>query len=215
MIPTVHTHPVKRPTYPEQASWLGEDDDLALQCSYRDIAGTLKTISFQTRNSDEGTPGEICIPNSSDVADLGPNVRDILVAHLRMAVLIQGRAIPGSKEFSESLINQLLANNLQTAVGDVKITDHSIVDDQCVDVEFRQGNGTKRVYTINYNELATYTFVPSTQLLIIPGAIRKKFGTSYVHDYPNDALTSTQKQNIIDYLISNDPDPNVGFSPWI
>lgn len=198
-VPKVHKFPVKRPGFIEQAQWIGDDDDLSLQVSYRNEEGNLQSISFETRNADP-RPGEICLPNTNDVLDLGPRVRDILVAHVRMACMIAGLAVPGSKEFSDAFV-QSEANHLQTAIGTVKVTDIVLIDDLCLDMEFKRGGGPKRVFRIDHDELNEYKFVPSTQLLVIPGAIEKEFSGA-VHDHPNEVLTQQEKDDIVAYLLS-------------
>jgi len=202
--PTVFSFPVKRPGFIETAEWVGTDDDLFLFCGYRDQTGAYQTISFATRNANE--PGEICIPSSNDVANLGPRARDILVAHLRMACMIGGVAIPGSAEFTAVLADQANPANLQTAVGDVKITSVALVDDTQVNLTFRQGGGAYREHLINHDEINKYSFIPATQLLIIPGSVKKQFPT-YVHNHPNTVLTTSQKADIVSYVL--------GLAPWI
>lgn len=204
-VPAIHPFPVKRPGFIEQAHWLGGDDDLAFQVSYRNSEGDLQTKSFDTRNAERA--GEICIPASNDVLDMGPNTRDILVAHVRMACMVAGIAVPGSKEFEDAILNgQLLAAGLQTAIGTVKVTNVVLVDDSCMDLEFRQGTGAKRVYRIDHGELNSYQFVPSTQLGVVPGAVKKQFPTA-VHNHPTTALTQSEKDAIAAYV--------VGLAFWI
>lgn len=199
-VPAIHAFPVKRPGFIEQAHWLGDDDDLAFQVSYRNSDGDLQTKSFDTRNA--GRAGEICVPSSNDVADMGPNARDILVAHVRMACMVAGIAVPGSKEFEDAILNgQLLAAGLQTAVGTVKVTSVALVDDSCMDLEFRQGTGPKRVYRVDHGELNSYQFVPSTQLGVIPGAVKKQFSTA-VHNHPSVSLSEAAKDDISSYVLS-------------
>lgn len=205
-IPTVHTFPVKRPNFIQQANWLGPDDDLALQVVYTDITGNLQEVQFQTRSADN--PGEICLPASNDVATLGLRVRDILAAHLRMACLLGGVSVPGSVEFNRVLADQANPANLQTAIGDVKVTAVSLVNDQEALITFRQGNnGTSRQYLMDHGELNRYTFAPSTQLFVIPGAVKKQF-PNYVHDHPNNIiLTTTQREDVRNFVL--------GLALWI
>lgn len=203
--PTVHPFPVKRPNFVEQANWLGPDDDLALQVVYTDVTGQLQSVQFQTKSADNA--GEICLPASNDVATLGPRTRDVLAAHLRMACLLGGIAVPGSAEFNNVLADQANPANLQTAIGDVKITAVSLLNDQEAVVTFRQGNnGASRQYVMDHGELNRYTFAPSTQLFVIPGAVKKQF-PNYVHDHPNTVLTTTQREDIRSYVL--------GLALWI
>ena len=201
--PVVHPFPVRRPGFIEQASWIGDDDDLSLQCSYRDQGGMLRSISFETRNAER--PGEICIPTSNDVVDLGPNARDILVAHTRMACMIAGLAVPGSQEFEDAFV-QSETNNLQTAIGTVKVVAIEPVSDQIVAISYRKGSGPIRSYEIDHGELNRYAFTPSTQLWIVPGSVEKQF-SGMVHDHPSTTMSSTDKQNVVDYVC--------GLAPWV
>lgn len=203
--PTVLPFPVKRPGFIETAEWLGNDDDLFLSCNYRDQSGALQNISFATRNANE--PGEICLPASSDVASLGPRARDVLVAHLRMACMLGGTAVPGSAEFNAVLADQANPANLQTAIGDVRITAVAVENDTQVRLTFRQGsNGAQREHLVDHVELNSYVFAPSTQLLVVPGAVKKQF-SNYVHNHPSTVLTTSQKADIVSYVL--------GLALWI
>jgi len=74
-------------------------------------------------------------------------------------------------------------------------------------VTFRQGNnGASRQYVMDHGELNRYTFAPSTQLFVIPGAVKKQF-PNYVHDHPNTVLTTTQREDIRSYVL--------GLALWI
>lgn len=203
--PLIHSFPVKRPGFITQAQWIGDDDDLSLQLSYTDVGGVGKAMSLDTQNAER--KGEICLPTSNDVADLAADdgrIRDILAAHVRMSVLCKGHAVPGSVEFSDAVLDHQESNHLQTALGTVKVKTVTILDDQCVHIEFQKGSGPKRTYLFDHQELSNYTFVPVTQLLVVAGAIEKQF-SSYVHDHPNDVLTAQQKQNIVDYVLTLEP----------
>lgn len=204
-IPVVHPFPVRRPNFIVSATWVGTDEDLTLEVGYFDQGGIPRSVVFETRNVSEGRTGEICLPTSNDVADLGPNARDILVAHLRMACMVAGLAVPGSKEFTDALL-QADSNNLQTAVGTVKVTAVAPVDDQCVDIEFQKSPGPKRTYRIDHGELNQYVFVPQTQLRVVGGAVEKQYPNA-VHDYPGTVLTETEKANIASYVLT--------LAPWI
>lgn len=206
--PIVHNFPVRRPNFIEDAFWIGDDDDLALNLKFTDVGGVQKSIQLETQNAER--KGELCRPNSNDILDMADTqgrVRDILAAHVRMAVLVKGHAVPGSQEFADALVDDLLgSNNFQTSIGTVKVTDVTLIDHQCVDLEFKQGSGPKRTFTFDYQELMNYTFVPVTQLLVVSGAVEKEF-PSYVHDHPNDVLSSSQKQDVVDYVMS--------LAPWV
>jgi len=160
----------------------------------------LRTVSFPTTGEN---PGELCLPASNDVNTLGPRKRDILVAHTRMACMISGLAVPGSKEFLDAFIGQD-QNNLQTAIGTVKVTQVVNVDDQCVEMTFRCGSGPTLAFEVDHGELNKYVFVPATQLLVVPGAVEKQFPT-YVHNHPTQVLSQQQKDDIAAYCLTLEP----------
>ena len=202
-IPVVYDFPVKRPGIITAAQWFGGDADLELHVSFTGLGGQGGQLVFQTQGTEVG---EICLPTSTDLNNLGPRARDILVAHTRMACMVAGLAVPGSKEFLNAFI-QSDSNNLQTALGTVKVSDVRMVDDQCFDIDFKVGTGPAFTVRADHGELNNYTFVPSTQLLIIPGSVKKEFPT-YVHDFNNGKiLTQSQKDAISTYIL--------GLEPWI
>jgi hypothetical protein len=105
------------------------------------------------------------------------------------------------------LTEQSQTSNFQTAVGAVKCTDVIFINDQIVELEFQKGSGPKRKYQFDYGELQNYSFAPSTQLFIIAGAVEKQFPT-YNHDFTAGVfLTESQKQDIVDYVLT--------LSPWM
>jgi len=193
--PTVYSYPVPRPDFAISATWSGGDEDLSLDIGYKDVNGITRSHSFTTNGEEKGT---ICLPTSTDVADLGPDgtdaqgpVRDILAGHLRMCCFLGGTAVPGSQEFSSAWTTGQETNHLQTAIGTVKISaDPIVVSDVCIHIEFRKGTGTKRIYEFSHIELNTYTFEPETQVQCLAGYIEKQF-PSYVHDYDPDTQTGT------------------------
>lgn len=202
--PVVHAFPVKRPGFVNAIQWQGGDQDLALLCSYTDLGDVTRSIVFPCRGPNEA--GELCLPASSDLANLsGTRQRDILVAHARMACMVAGLAVPGSKEFTDAFV-QSETNNLQTALGTVKVTAVDALDDQCVTLTFKQGTGPAYPLDVDHDELNKYAFVPSTQLLVIPGSIKKQFPT-YVHDGASNILTQAQRDNIEAYVLA--------LAPWI
>lgn len=221
MPPIVYNHPIKRPGFITSARWLGDDDDLALQLKYENLQGGTASFSLDTKNAERN--GNVCLPNSNDILQLGAyhddgehlvlgdhtysgDVRDILAAHLRMATLIHGHSVPGSVEFQDAVLDHLEANHFQTALGTTKISDVTVLDDSLVALQCRQGTGPKRWFLFDYGELQNYTYVPQTQLYIVAGAIEKQYG-SYTHDHPNQVLTQTQKDNIADYVVT--------LAPWV
>ena len=60
-------------------------------------------------------------------------------------------------------------------------------------------NHAPYTFTIGVDELTNYSFVPSTQLRVIAGAVKAAF-PNYVHDFPNDSLSPAQRQDVIDYV---------------
>lgn len=202
MAPTIHTFPVKRPGFIEQAAWIGTDEDMSLQVSHQNALGLLETVSFQTQGENVG---EICLPNSTDLNSLGPRARDILAAHLRMSVMIAGKATPGSREFNDVFV-QSGTNNFQTALGLTKVNTTRMVSDAEVDIDWKTGNGPIYTTRLGHGEIALYTFIPQTQLFIVPGSVKAQF-PNYVHNWPSTVLTQTQKDNIINYVL--------GLEPWV
>jgi hypothetical protein len=202
-IPVVHAFPVRRPNFILSAEWLNQDAQLALKITFRDAGGTLKQLQFATRNLGDGTKGEICLPNSSDLHDLGPRHEDVLMAHTRMPCMVSRSGIPGSDEFKEALLNGLSAN-LNTALGVVKVVTITPIDDQTVALEFQQGSGPKLTINVGYADLNNYVFEPETQLFIIAGSVKKQFPT-YVHDFPTTVLTQARKDEIVAYVLAMQP----------
>ena len=206
--PLDHGFPVKRPGFIQQASWIGDDDDLSLQVTYYKIGGQGATESFETKNADPRA-GEICLPTSSDISTIADNEsrrRDILAAHLRMACFLHGLAVPGSREFEDSFVH-LEGNHFQTSIGTVKVDSFEVIDDQCMNITFQKGSGPKETYVFDHQELNKYVFSPTAQVLVLPGAIEKEF-SGYVHDHPDTTLTQAQKDNIVDFCLN-------GFIPWV
>lgn len=204
--PIVHDYPVKRPGFIQSASWVGDPTNLKLHVTYPDQDGVIRALDFGTRNLGAGRPGEICIPTSTDVNDLGPRIRDILVAHTRMACMIVGQAVPGSQEFLDAF-TQEGTNDLQTAIGGAtKVSAVSVINDERIMLTWRKGTGPTYSAEVDHVELNLYQFAPDTQLLVIPGSVKKQFST-YVHDYPNTLLTEEKQDEIAAYVL--------GLTPWI
>ena len=202
--PVVHQFPVKRPGFIETAEWINDDAHLALRITYTDVGNVARSMQFECRNLGDATPGSICLPASTDLNNLGPRARDTLVAHARMACMIAGLAVPGSKEFADAFTATLDSINLQTALGTVKVTNVDIVDDQTAMLTFKCGTGPNYNVEVDHGELNNYVFVPETQLFIIPGSVNKQF-SSYVHNYPSAILTTSQKADIVAYVTSLEP----------
>jgi hypothetical protein len=203
--PVIHQFPVKRPGFITNCFWNGGDTSLSLVVNYNNAEGLPGVLEFATRNLAAGDVGELCLPASNNVADLGERTRDILVAHTRMACLLHGRAVPGSKEFTDSFL-QSAANNLQTALGVVKVTGVGLINDESVNLTYKQGSGPNYTISVDHAELNHYDFAPSTQLLVIPGSVNKQFPT-YVHDSLTRILTQAQKDAVVAYVL--------GLALWI
>lgn len=207
-IPTVHPFPVRRPGFIQTAEWVGPDAQLGFKVTYFDETGTLRSTTFATRNAGDSTKGEICLPSgllANDLHELGVRYEDILRAHTRMACLVAGTAVPGSDEFSAAILNGQ-TQNLQTALGAVKVNAVTPIDDQTVRLTFKCGTGPNLDVEMNYSDLNSYAFVPDTQLFVIPGSVKKQFST-YVHDYPTTILSAQRRQEIVDYVLS--------LAPWV
>lgn len=203
MPPVVHPFPVMRPGFIQSAEWIGGPEDMTLEVAYQNLAGGLEVVSFQTKGEN---PGEICVPSSNDLANLGPRGRDILVAHLRMACMVHGSAVPGSREFEDIWVNQSGSNYFQTALGTTKITAVTAVSDAECDITWRVGTGPLFVTRVGHGEINAYAYAPSTQLYVVPGSVKKQFA-NYVHDWPGTVLTQAQKDAIVDYVVA--------LKPWI
>lgn len=202
-IPVIYDFPVRRPGFIKAASWVGNDENLRLRCMYVDQGGTDRAVEFTTRSTVGNIKGEVCLPSSNDLVNLGLRYEDILTAHTRMACLVARSGIPGSTEFNDALLNGQ-SSNIQTALGMVKVIGVQPIDDQTIAIQYRQGTGP--ILTINqeYQNLNNYVFVPDTQLFVIPGSIKKEFGT-YVHDYPNVILSESRREEIAAYCLTLEP----------
>lgn len=192
--PKVYAYPVERPNFLSGVQWIGQQGDaqLNLQLEYTDDQGLPAQTNLYTLPYEEAT---LCLPNTALITDIS---EDVLLAHLRMAGMISG-TVPGSQEYFDALtINgQGNARNFQTAVGEVKVNSISTLTDELMRVTLQKGSATPRVIDIAIDDLATYTFTPSTQLQIVTGSIKKQFPT-YVQDANNnDFLTQPQMDAIL------------------
>jgi hypothetical protein len=201
--PIVHAFPVRRVNFFTSVEWVGPDNQLELKVQYLSETGAVRQVVFATRHTADGVKGEICLPNSNNLQDLGPRYEDILTAHTRMSCLVARSGIPGSTEFLEAILNGPSAN-INTALGVVKVTDVVAIDDQTVAISYRQGTGP--ILTINqeYRNLNDYTFAPETQLFVIPGSVKKSFST-YVHDYPSVILSQERRDDIAAHVLAMEP----------
>lgn len=204
--PFVHEFPVRRPGYITNCEWVGPDNQLQLQVNYYDETNAYRQIKFDTRHIADATKGEVCLPNSTDLTNLGARYEDILMAHTRMACMVSRSGIPGSTEFNDALMSGPSAN-LNTALGTVKVMAITPVSDQTVTLTYRCSSGGPTLdIVVDYRDLNNYSFVPDTQLFVIPGAIKKQFPT-YVHDYPNTILSQARRDEIAAYVLT--------LAPWI
>jgi hypothetical protein len=202
IIPTIHSHPVCRPSFIQRVQWNGDDDDLQLLLSYLDDAGQPETF-------DQLYPGVNCFLNSDNhIQDTpenpSPIIDDCLIAHLRMSTLIS-KLVPGSSEWIDSFLEGD-TKHLQTATGQVKVMGVSPVDDVFLDVVVAKvgQTGKTRTVRIEYRDMADYQFTPSTGLWVVAGSLEKQFA-SYVHTLPSGPfLSQAQKDNVEAYLLSLD-----------
>lgn len=198
--PIVYEFPVRRPGFITQAQWIGGDDDLALQLTYTGVGGGTQSVSLTTRNPDN-LIADIALPSGMTVDDMK---RDLIVAHIRMATFVS-KTVAGSEEWQKAFIEQAGARHFQTPIGNVKVTDVRMTSDVEFELDIKKtGGGPTRTLTSDHSEMSRYTFTPSTQLLIVGGAVWKDFG-SYHHDYPNEVLSAQQKQDIVDYVLTLEP----------
>jgi hypothetical protein len=202
--PHVFTFPVRRPGFITAAVFSGDSDRLDLELQYIDADGTTRAFVLPcTRNPDDpGDPGAICLPSNKTITNLHETA---IIASLRMATMISG-AIPGSAEWMTAFVEALDKPNLQTAIGNVKVVSLEQTTDVLLQVSVQKTSGGPiRVIDTDYGELGTYSFMPSTQLRCVAGAIEAQY-PSYVHDPMNGSvLTESQKANILAYVSSLEP----------
>lgn len=199
--PFVCSFPIRHPNFIQDVGWIGQptDEELQLLLTYPNAEGQIASLALNARN---GANATLCLPTSATVEDV-PD--DVFIAHLRMAGLIRS-IIPGSSEYTDALVN---AKEFNTPVGPTKIISLAIISERFVDVEFQQVGVATPTKTVRAGlvDLAAYTFVPETQLLCVPGAIRKQF-SDYVQDPDNEVyLTQDQLDDIAAYVLT--------LAPWI
>ncbi len=118
------------------------------------------------------------------------------------------KTIAGSIEWKEAALKDAEGNakNFQTNIGDVfvEFDDVEVVDDERINVPIWKKNAGTRVVQMVHSALSEYKFEPNTQLLILPGSLKKAF-PGYEHDYPSNPLTSGEKQDILDYVLALKP----------
>lgn len=200
----VLSYPIKRPGFIENVTWVGApgQDDLTLNLEYKDAQGMAAQTSLYTVNAPNAT---LCLPASKGIMDLP---EDILTAHVRMAGMISG-TVPGSVEYDNAIKGPMLdARNFQMPIGDVRVTSIVPVSPTMHRFTFQKtSGGLTRDLDIDIRDLATYAFAPSTQLLVVAGAIKKQYPT-YIQDHANGKdLTQAQMDTIAAYVM--------GLDPWI
>lgn len=196
----LYDFPVRRPSFINTAQWNGPDDDLSLIVGYFDENGTQKSVSFTTTNASNGI-GQICLPGRANIVDVD---RDTIVSHIRMATFIS-KTVAGSAEWKTAFVEQEGSQDFQFAIGTAAVIDIRLVDDIFFDIDIKK-KSEQEVKTIrtDHAEMSNYSFTPSTQLRILGGAIKLEFGT-YVHDHPSDVLSSSQRQDIVNYVMTLQP----------
>jgi hypothetical protein len=206
LVPAVFQHPIKRPTgFLFNARFEGNDDRLMFFVDYPTASGSPATIGFRLFDDPAPDYQEMCIPtanqNIQHIAD------DALIAHMRMASIISDTT-PTSQEWRDAMqiagVGQ--SKYFQTAVGEMRMSDSQVSGDTAVSIEFQRGTSSnKKTVLVGYSEMSKegYSFSPSTQLLIVPGAVLKQFPNNYKHDYPgSDILTANERADIIAYVNS-------------
>lgn len=195
---TVYNYPIKRTNFLFNARFEGADDDLDFKVDYKDAQGVTQTAAFRPGETGQGVPG-ICLPSSKTVNDL---MRDVIVAHIRMGTLIS-KLIPGSTEWMNIWVGESPQKNLQTSIGDVVITEFNTLNDDSFKIKVKKDKTQNpvREVQIDYSEVSIeeYSFAPSTQAVVIAGSLEVAY-PAYVHDPPSNPLSSSEKQNIIDYV---------------
>lgn len=197
--PRIFDFPVKRPGFITGGFWNGQPgaDELSLQLSYFNEQGFPSNVAFHTKN---GVPATLCLPTAAVIADLS---QDLLVSHIRMAGMVSGQ-IPGSKEYADAITvtGEGNARNYQTPIGDVKVNSVNVVTEDTVELVLQKGSQATRTIVVGIDELAQYSFAPSTQLNVIPGSVKKQFPT-YVQDpAASKFLTQAQMDDILAYVLS-------------
>lgn len=201
----VLSYPLKRPAFITNVTWVGNpgDQEISLNLEYQDAQGLPAQTTLYSLPAAEAT---LCLPNGRTI-DTVPE--DVLTAHARMAGMISG-TVPNSEEYAAALKGDGLLNgrNFQSPIGDVKVTDVQSVSANLLRLTFQKSSGgTTRNVDVDVRDLATYAFVPSTQLLVVAGAIKKEFPT-YIQDADNNKfLTQAQMDDISAYVLS--------LNPWI
>jgi len=208
VIPINYGKPTRRPGayLIADANWHGDTQDLVLEVDIFDSGGQQNRMTFPCTGEDG--MGQICLPGTATIEDIS---REAIIASVRMAMFL-GNYSAWSFEAIDAFTKQEGAKNFQTAIGNSKIVDTRIgTDDQNIEFDIKKYGTSQPIRTIatTVDEISKYSFEPVYQMNIIPGAVEWKY-SGYIHD-PDDnkTLTENQKQDIIDFLMSDE------FQPWV
>lgn len=201
-IPNVFEYPIKRPGFIQGVTWQGNpgDTQLILSLEYTNAADQpSQTYLYTVPNA----KASLCLPTNATVSALD---EDAIIAHIRMAGMISG-TVPGSKEYQDAIssIGGTDSRYFQMPIGDVKVIDIKSVTERILELTIQKGSSPSRVVQADVQDLAKYSFAPSTQLLTVAGAIKKEFPT-YIHDPVNSKfLTQIQMDTISEYVLTIEP----------
>ena len=93
-------------------------------------------------------------------------------------------------------------------VRNVKVLDVRVLMPDHIEIDLKKKNTSQsRTIITDHSSVSTYSYAPETQLLVVGGAIRAEFGSTYVHDFPGNLLTDAQKEAIREYLLD--------WAPWV
>ena len=180
------------------AQWIGEDDDLELEITYNNCAGVHETMSFVTANTTESRIGEVCVPATYGIQE---QYDQDAIANIALGSFISG-AVPPSFEWEQMFVEQTGSKDFQMATGTVAIDAYRLQSESVIEIDLKI-KGSQEIKTIypSIDELVIYQFSPSTHLKCVAGAIKKEFPT-YSHEYPNDIMSGSKRQDVIDYVQS-------------
>jgi hypothetical protein len=188
-----YDHPSKRPGIIDTVTFHGDDDDLSMVVEWSEGHDS-GAVTFQLQNLDEGQCGTICLPANSSLDDAS---KDSIEASIRMHAFLSG-SIAGSDEFL-AMFAVGGGNDIKSAVGNLRIDSVVMVDGLTFNINIKRGVDTLAILT-DHRAVSHYSYAPSTQLLVIAGAVRAEF-PSYVHDYPTHVLTQGERGDIEAYVL--------------
>lgn len=188
-----YDHPSKRPGIIDSVAFQGEDDDLSMfvEWSEDDHSGA---ITFQLQNIGEGQCGTICLPANSSLDEAS---EDSILASIRMHAFLSG-CIAGSDEFL-AMFAVGGGDDIKSAVGNLRIESVVMIDGLTFHINIKRGVDALAILT-DHRAVSHYSYAPSTQLLVVAGAVRAEF-PSYVHDYPTHVLTQGERDDIEEYVL--------------